>query len=330
MIAITGATGLIGTHLTYALLKKGERILALSTKKENISRIKAVFTYYKENFEDYAHLMSFEVCDILDVWQLESFFNEVKTVYHCAALVSFIKRDRDQLLKINAEGTANVVNAAMACGVEKFCYVSSVATLSNPDFTNQINEETVWKSSPYQSQYAISKYMAEREVWRGFEEGLQGCIVNPSIVLGPIATYQSSAQMILQAKKRMRYFTNGANGFVDVRDVAQMAIALMEQRQFKQRFILNGFNASYKTLFTTLNSIFNHPAPTIAIPKWALKIFAPISRLLRPMIKQMPYITSEHVNAAYAEISFSNAKINHTLNTPFKTMAETVEWLSKA
>jgi dihydroflavonol-4-reductase len=330
MIAITGATGLIGTHLTYALLKKGERVLALTTKVENTEKIKAVFGYYNERFEDYAHLIKFEVCDVLDVWQLELFFKDVKAVYHCAALVSFIKKDRDRLLKINGEGTANVVNAAMACGVEKFCYVSSVATLNNPDFTNQINEDIVWKSSPQQSQYAISKYMAEREVWRGFEEGLKGCIINPSIVLGPIATHQSSAQIILQAKKRMRYFTNGANGFVDVRDVAQMAIALMEQAQFKQRFILNGFNSSYETLFAALNTVFNNPAPSMAIPKWVLKMVAPISRLLHPMIKQIPYITSEQVNAAYADISFCNAKINRVLGIPFRSIDETVKWLSKA
>ncbi len=329
MIAITGATGLIGTHLTYALLKKGERVLALTTHLEHSNKIKAVFAYYNDRYENYAHLITFEVCDILDPWQLDAIFNKVKTVYHCAALVSFGKKDRTQLFKINGEGTANVVNAAIACEVESFCYISSVATLNNPDFTQQINEAVVWKSSPDQSQYAISKYSAEREVWRGFEEGLKGCIINPSVVLGPIDTHQSSAQIILQAKKGIRYFTNGSNGFVDVRDVANMAIELIEKKRFKQRFVLNGFNVSYKVLFSALNTIFGHAAPSVFIPRWLLTIIAPCARLLHAYNKRIPYITKENISSAYSTMSYSSDKIKNDLSVAFKTMDETIAWLSK-
>jgi dihydroflavonol-4-reductase len=330
MIAVTGATGLIGSHLTYALLKRNQTVLALGSQENNFQKIKQVFKYYNDDFEKHAHQLKFEVCDVLDIWQLETLFQGVDTVYHCAALVSFAPKDKEHMFKINAEGTANVVNAAMANEVKRFCYISSVATLSNPDFKLNINESVVWKSSPEQSNYTISKYMAEREVWRAFEEGLNGVIVNPSIVLGPIESHQSSAQLVLQAKRGIKFYTGGSSGFVDVRDVAAAAIALVDNQKFGQRFILSGFNASYKVLFSKLNVLFGNKAPTIFIPKWLLKIAAPFSRLLNKISKSIPIIHKENIQSAYHQASFSNDKVSINLNMKFTGQDETLKWLHQS
>jgi dihydroflavonol-4-reductase len=330
MIAVTGATGLIGSHLTYALLKRNQSVLALSTHENNFHKIKQVFKYYNDDFEKHAHQLKFEICDVLDIWQLEAIFQGVDTVYHCAALVSFAPKDKERMFKINAEGTANVVNAAMANEVKRFCYVSSVATLNNPDFKLNIDESVVWKSTPEQSNYTISKYMAEREVWRAFEEGLNGVIVNPSIVLGPIESHQSSAQLVLQAKRGIKFYTGGSSGFVDVRDVAAAAIALVDNQKFGQRFILNGFNSSYEALFSKLNVLFGHKAPTIFIPKWLLKLVAPVSRLLSKISKSIPIIHQENIQSAYHQASFNNDKVSKNLNMKFMAQDETLKWLHQS
>jgi dihydroflavonol-4-reductase len=330
MIAVTGATGLIGSHLTYALLKRNQSVLALSTHENNFLKIKQVFKYYNDDFEKHAHQIKFEVCDILDIWQLETLFQGVDTVYHCAAIVSFSPKDKERMFKINADGTSNVVNAAMANEVKRFCYISSVATLNNPDFRFNIDESVAWKSSPEQSNYTISKYMAEREVWRAFEEGLNGVIVNPSIVLGPIESHQSSAQLLLQAKKGIKFYTSGLSGFVDVRDVAAAAIALVDHQELGQRFILNGFNMSYKELFSKLNVQFGHHAPSIFIPKWLLKLVAPVSRLLNKFFKSIPSIHKENIYSAYHQASFSNEKVSKCLNMQFKETGATLKWLQQS
>jgi dihydroflavonol-4-reductase len=328
MIAITGATGLIGSHLTYALLKQNKLVLALTTKVENVDKIKAVFAYYGDDYEEYKHLLQIEICDVLDVWQLESLFVGVKIIYHCAGFVSFKREDKERLFKLNAEGTANVVNAAMASGVTFFCHFSSVAALNNPDVRKQINESIVWKQSPNQSQYAISKYYAEREVWRAFEEGLQGSIIQPSIVLGPINSYQSSAQIILQAKKRMKFFTSGASGFVDVRDLVKVAITITDKEVKKQNFIVNGFNSSYKDLFSLLNKQFGHSPPEIGVAKWALKIIAIAFRMINKIFANVPYISKEHIDSAYEIVSYDNSKVKKELGIDFRDMKETIEWLA--
>jgi dihydroflavonol-4-reductase len=330
MIAVTGATGLIGSHLTYALLKRNQPVLALSTHENNFLKIKQVFKYYNDDFEKHAHQLKFEVCDVLDIWQLETLFKDVDTVYHCAALVSFSPKDKERMFKINAEGTANVVNAVLALGVKNFCYISSVATLSNPDFKLNIDESVVWKSSPEQSNYTISKYMAEREVWRAFEEGLNGVIVNPSIVLGPIESHQSSAQLVLQAKKGIKFYTGGSSGFVDVRDVVALTIALVDHKKFGERFILNGFNASYKTLFSKLNVLFGNKVPNIFIPKWLLRLVAPSSRLLNKIFKSIPNIYKENIHSAYHIASFNSEKVAKELNVKFRDQDETLKWLHQS
>src|SRR6185369_10296384 len=130
-----------------------------------------------------------------DVFSLEDALSGMEEVYHCAGLVSFNEADRYQLKKVNAEGTANIVNMALEKGIKKFCHVSSVATLQVQANKKYIDEFSVWKTASGNSTYAISKYRAEFEVWRGMSEGLNVVVVNPSLVLGAGCWGQSSGQL---------------------------------------------------------------------------------------------------------------------------------------
>jgi dihydroflavonol-4-reductase len=328
-VAVTGATGLIGSHLTYALLKKKCKVLALTTQLKHIDKLEQVFKYYNDDFELYKSHLTVEVSDVLDIWQLEAQFKGIDVVYHCAAIVSFLEKDKVKLIKINGEGTANVVNAALVNNVKQFCHISSVATLNNPDFKANIDELVHWKSSPEQSQYAISKYMAEREVWRGVEEGLNATIINPSIVLGPIDGMQSSAQLMKAAKKGIKFYTNGSSGFVDVRDVVDKALLLVERQHSADNYVLNGFNMNYKTLFTALNDVYGHPSPKFAIPRWLLKLIAPFSGLFNRINTSIPIVNRAYIAAAYDNRSYNANKVEHALNTKFRKQEETFNWLKQ-
>jgi dihydroflavonol-4-reductase len=328
-VAITGATGLIGSHLTYALLKKKCKVLALTTQLKHIDKLEQVFSYYNDDFKLYSEYLTVAVGDVLDVWQLEEQFKDIDIVYHCAAVVSFLEKDKAKLVKINGEGTANVVNAALVNNVKQFCHISSVATLNNPDFKTNIDELVHWKSTPEQSQYAISKYMAEREVWRGIEEGLNATIINPSIVLGPIDGMQSSAQLLKAAKKGLKFYTNGSSGFVDVRDVVDKALLLVERQHIAENFVLNGFNMNYKTLFTALNDVYGHQPPTFAVPKWLLKLIAPFTGLFNAMNASIPIVNKAYIATAYDNVSFNANKTERTLSTKFRNPEETFKWLKQ-
>jgi dihydroflavonol-4-reductase len=327
MIAVTGATGIIGSHLTYALLKKGYKVLALTTKLEHLVYIQKVFEQYQEDFDLYKDKLQVSECDILDIWALEEQFAKVEKVYHCAASVNYSGKQSIKAIQINQDGTANVINAALSANIQKLCHVSSVAAIQNPDFRKNIHEEIIWKSSPQLSDYAISKYGAEREVWRGFEEGLEGIIINPSVVLAPLLKAQSSGQLLAAAKRGNRFYTNGSTGFVDVRDLTKMAIALMESNVSKERFILNGYHLSYQKLFSALNPIFKQKEPNISIPKWLLNVFRPIASLLNPVFSKIPTLEKSWINTAYEHISYDSNKVKTTLKLDFRTFEDTLAWI---
>src|SRR5690606_140364 len=183
MILVTGATGLVGSHLIVKLLQENEEVKAIYREEKSLSAVKNVFQYY--NSESLFEKINWIKADITDIPSLEKTFEGIKKVYHCAAFISFDPNDKEKLMKINAEGTANIVNCCLDFKVEKLCYVSSVAALGDPtDKQHIITEETEYNPERLHNEYAISKYAAEMEVWRGFQEGLKVVIVNPGVIFG--------------------------------------------------------------------------------------------------------------------------------------------------
>ena len=184
MILVTGATGLVGSHLLLHLLQNGEEVRALYRNQENIQKTKALFQW-KNQSDLFEKINWFQGC-ITEIPSLEIAFQDIDYVYHCAAVISFNPNDEEILRKANIEGTANIVNFCLAKNIKKLCYVSSIAALGDlQEHENIITEETEWNPEKPHSDYAITKYGAEMEVWRGQEEGLDSIVVNPGVILGP-------------------------------------------------------------------------------------------------------------------------------------------------
>ncbi|MCB0464194.1 MAG: NAD-dependent epimerase/dehydratase family protein, partial [Aequorivita sp.] len=184
MILVTGGTGLVGSHLLFFLLKKNERVRAIHRKSSDIQSVKKVFALYTPEVESLFNKIEWIEADITDIPALKEVFMGIKKVYHCAAFISFNPSKYKVLKKANVEGTANIVNLCLANNIEKLCYVSSVATLGSNLKDQLISEETSWNPDEKNSVYAITKYGAEMEVWRGTQEGLDAVIVNPGLILG--------------------------------------------------------------------------------------------------------------------------------------------------
>ena len=167
--------------------------------------------------------------DILDVVSLEEAMDGMDTVIHAAAMVSFVKKDREQMYQVNVEGTANVVNMALEKNIKRFVHISSVASLGRTANGGSVNEEKKWEESKVNTHYAKSKYKGELEVWRGISEGLSGVILNPSTILGYGDWNTSSCAIFKKIHDGFNWYTPGLNGFVDVEDTARATIALMEK-----------------------------------------------------------------------------------------------------
>lgn len=309
MILVTGGTGLVGSHVLFDLCRSGERVRAIKRSNSSVENVKKVFSYYTSDAEKLVQNIYWVDADLMDVPSLMDAMEGITEVFHCAAMVSFEAKHEEQMMAINGEGTANMVNAALAKGVKKFCHVSSVAAIGVAEKGELAHEETFWKSSPENSNYSISKYAAEREVWRAAAEGLEMVIVNPSLIIGAGNWQQSSSNMFSKAYKGIKYYTDGATGFVDVRDVSRIMILLMKSEIKNQRFLLNSENKSFRYFFDIIHQEFGRPKPSIKAGK-ILSEFAWRAESVRCSLSgDTPLITKETARSAHKVNRYSNQTI---------------------
>ncbi|MBV8254715.1 MAG: NAD-dependent epimerase/dehydratase family protein [Chitinophaga sp.] len=300
MILVTGGTGLLGSHLIRSLVEAGKPVRAIY-RKEPAAQL-----------EDIRHKIEWVQGDILDVVGLEEVMEGIKQVYHCAGMVSFAPGN-NSLRKVNVEGTANVVNIALDAGVEKLVHVSSVAALGRAKDGEHISEESEWVPSKHNSQYAVSKFDGELEVWRGIAEGLPAAIVNPSIILGSGFWEDGSSAIFKNVYKEFPYYTRGVNGFVDVRDVAKAMIMLMDAPVSGQRFILSADNWSYKDLFTSMANALHRKPPVKEATPFMTGLVWRVERLKQMFGGKSPLITKETAHTAQLKVYYDNSKIQQFL-----------------
>ncbi len=324
MILVTGGTGLVGSHLLYFLLKNNSTVRAIHRKNSDLIAVKKVFSYYtKEVEETYAKI---EWCEanITDIPALTEAFRGITHVYHAAAYISFDPKNYYKLKKSNVEGTANIVNMCLANKVKKIAYVSSVATLGKTNDNSPITEKIQWNAEGKNSVYAITKFGAEMEVWRGTQEGLNAVIVNPSIILGSGFWDEGSSKLVKNAIRGQKYITKGGNGFVDVIDVVKALITCMDSNISNEQFLLNGANFLYKDFFEKIAVVAGSKPPRSFIPKWLLLIASTIDwlmslffrtkrKLLKSIVKSMFTITTYDASKIERELGFNFTPIEETL-----------------
>ena len=323
MILVTGGTGLLGSHLLLSLVRSGKKVRALKRKSSDTGQVRKVFSYYVQNPDELLSNIEWFEGDLLDFGSIADSMEGISEVFHAGAIVSFYPSDHKAMLKVNIEGTANLVNIALEKGVSKFCYVSSIATLGRADNLGLTDEETYWKISNKNSQYGISKYGAEREVWRGIEEGLPAVIVNPSVILGP-GFWNDNSGLFRLVWEGLKYYTQGVNGYVDVRDVVSAMIQLMDRNIFGQRFVVSSENVSYQQIFSLMAKHYKKPAPSVNVPPILTHIAWRIEAVRSFMTKANPEITREMATTTTQKYFYSNEKIRETLDFRFLPVEESI------
>ena len=256
------------------------------------------------------------------------YMNELITanskVYHCAAMVSFDNKHFNQMMHVNRNGTENIVNACIAKKAKKLCYVSSTAAIGGEE-NSIVSEKTKWKSTPTTTGYAISKYCAEREVWRGIEEGLNAVMINPSVVLGAGNWNESSLTLLDTLQKKKSFYPPGANATVDARDVAMAMIQLMESNITSERFLCVGSNQPYKDLITEIARQFKLPAPNKEAKRWQVNLVRRIMAFASIFTRKRPRINKDTVENLFSVKEYDVEKIKKVIDFELKPLSEQVE-----
>ena len=267
--------------------------------------------------------------DITDYDMLEEHIEKDQVVFHCAALVSFYKSDKEKLLKTNVKGTENVVNACLAKGCKKFIYASSTAAVGRANENKITTENDNWDEKDHPSNYSISKYYAELEVWRGIEEGLEAVIVNPPMIIGPCDWEKSTGRFFKNGFKNFPFYTPGSNAFVYVKDVATAMITLAESEINAERFLLVGENMELHHFMNLIADAFGKKRPSIKVTPLMAGIAWRWFGLASFITGTRGLITKESAASSFKNVKYSSKKIKDTLGFEFtpieKAVKETVE-----
>ncbi|WBL22097.1 NAD-dependent epimerase/dehydratase family protein [Zunongwangia sp. HRR-M8] len=331
MILVTGGTGLVGAHLLLKLAEERQHIRAIHRVTSDLHKTLEVFSYYhtREEAERYFKKIEWVIAEITNIPQLNEVFKDVTQVYHCAALVSFNPKDEKDLRKINIEGTANIVNLCIANSIDKLCYVSSIASLGKPVISSEPTTEiTNWNPETNNSDYAISKYGAEIEVWRASQEGVKVIIVNPGVIIGPGFWKKGSGQIFSRIQNGLNYHFPKVTGFVGVKDVVDVMIKLMTSEVFNERFILVAENLSFKTIFDITTESINKPKPTKPLKKWMISL-GWFFQKIASVFGYNQNITRSDISGIFEKSVYDNKKIKKELNFKFTPIEEVIKETGK-
>jgi dihydroflavonol-4-reductase len=323
MILVTGGTGLLGSHLLTELIHSGKAVRALKRDRSDTSMVRKIFSYYLPDPDESFHKIEWIDADLLDFSAMDDALDGVSEIYHCGAMVSFYPKDHPLMLKVNINGTANLVNLAIEKNIRKFLYVSSVSTLGRNSGTGITDEETFWKTSAKNTPYSISKYGGEREVWRGIEEGLNAVIVNPSVILGP-GFWNGTSGLFTLMDKGLKFYPKGMNGYVDVKDVVKSMIHLMDSTVNNERFIINSENVTYRQLFNWIAEYLRKPPPSIYVSPGLSQLAWRVEAIRSFITRSKPELTRDMALTTSQRYTYNNDKFKKIAGFTFIPVEDSI------
>ena len=313
-ILITGITGLFGSYLAKEFAKVGE--IHGYRRASSSTRL----------LEDVPFPITWHEGKLSDIESLEEAMYGMDLVIHAAGKVSYDAKESDSLHRINVAGTTNVVNAMLNTGVKKLVHISSVAAIGRSPELKELDENYKWVETPLNTDYGVSKYLAELEAWRGEQEGIDLIVVNPSVLLGKISDDRSSTDIYHYVIDGNSYYPKGDLNYIDVRDAAKQVRALVDKGVWGERFILNRESISYKEFFEKMALAFGKKPPTKAVSPLMLEIVVFFNSILRKIGLSKSPLNKKTAMISQQKVFFDSGKVNKLLQPSYHSLEDTFEW----
>ncbi len=319
---VTGATGFLGSILTRQLRAEGNAVRILRRAQSKLDLL-----------GEEAHNVEHVVGDVTDPVCLQDAMDGVHQVYHAAAYVALGgRRERERLFHINVHGTACVVDAALAAGVERLVHTSSIAAIGRPEQqATAIDETTPWTPSRMNTAYGLSKHQAELEIHRGIAEGLDAVMVNPSLIFGVGRPGENTMQIAERIRNgTFRAIPTGGTNVVDVEDVAAGHRRAMRYGKTGERYLLAGENLTWRALVETLAQALGVAPPHRSLPPRMAYTLATAAEAFAFLTRTNPKLTRKTATSISRTYTFDNRKAIEELGCTFRPFAETAQRMAEA
>jgi dihydroflavonol-4-reductase len=317
-ILVTGATGFVGAYLVRLLLQKGYKIRGLKRPSSTF-----------ELLSDVHQRIEWADADVTDIIGLEDAFDGITHVCHCAASISFHPKDVEKMHKTNVEGTANIVNLCLHNHVKKLIHVSSIAALGRAKERLDLDEKCQWVQSRDNSNYGLTKHLAEQEVWRGVAEGLPAVIVSPSVIVGSRSWDKGMAGFFKKLDEGLKVCPTGQSGFVDVRDVVCFMEKMLQQDFNGERFILNADNLRHREFFGLIAKALDVSPPWIMAGPFLVQVAWRIEWIKEKILGSTPMVTKESARASVTNFMYHNEKSLSVTGFSYRPFQQTISDIAK-
>jgi len=312
---VTGASGLVGSHIARQLLQRGDQVRVTTRPRSRLGNLTGLDVEHVE-------------CDVLDRRAVRRAMRGVERLFHVAGLTN-LRADADTLFRINVQGTTTVLEEALAAGVERCVYTSSVAAVGPAPRGSTADERQVFRAGRYGLPYINAKHEAEKEALRIGGLGLPVVVANPAHVFGAGDVYHSSTELVRRFLRReIPAYVDGALNIIDAEDVARGHVLADERGTPGERYILGNRNFTLDRLFADLGRLSGVEPPAVKLPL-AAAIALARSLELNPLLDRPP-ITVGEVRAASLWWSFRSTKAKRELG--YKpahhedTLQNTIDW----
>jgi nucleoside-diphosphate-sugar epimerase len=322
MVFVTGGSGLVGSHLLLDLLRSGQQVRALCRPGSNLGRVRDLFRWYGPQAEALYEKIEWVTGDLTDLPSLDVAMDGATAVYHCGALISFDPRDRGRLLKVNQEGTRNIINLCLHKEIPRLYYTSSVATIGGTSGT--VSENDLW-DPVHTNVYATSKYLAEMEVWRGGQEGLQTVIVNPGVILGPGFWSGGSGKLFSGVASGLKVAPPGGTGFVGVWDVVKAMKALGDHQCLNERFVLVTETLEYTDIFRRIGRLLGVSPPKAVLAGWQLQVLWRLDWVRSHLFGGKRRLSRALAHSLQMPVHYSSDKIVERIGFRFQPLEEVLK-----
>lgn len=320
MIAITGVCGLTGANLARLLLAHGRQVRGL--------------THHEKRAVEGLDIELMEA-DILDPLSLHRALAGAEVVYHLAARISLETRDLAEIEATNVQGTRNVVEACLHCGVRRLVHFSSIHALEQAPLDLPLDESRPRVSLQNRSPYDRSKALGELEALQGVSRGLEVVILNPTAMIGPYDYYPSymGKALLALAQGHIPALVRGGFDWVDVRDVVQAAIQAEQRAESGTSYILSGHWRSVRQIADLTAELTGRGTPLFTVPTGLAYLAAPLMAGLARFNHAQPIYTHLTLDALDSNRQISHARASRELGyqpRPLKdTVQDTLDWFAQ-